>query len=753
MIEFAAPMYAAAAAVAIPLLLHIAHRRRYQRVRWGAMRFLQHILVDRSRRLAFENWLLLAIRSLLILCLVGALMRPQLTLRAAGLGDLIPRSGRTAAVLVIDDGLSTTSPHDAPAISRMKALAHAYLDTLRPGDEVTILPYSQLSQPLADPLVDLAAAHQAIDHLQPTALAGDVPGLLEAGLDRFAVHLNPEAELVLVSDGRSRAYGLEDAERWVRLRTRLQTQDDAPLGSRLRPHLIILQPPAPAQAPSNVAVDAVSVDRSLLPPGMPVTISATVRLEGAQAATGLLVRLLIDGRAVEERPLALAAGDQDTLVFSYLFPSAGSHLIEVAVAGAHDAFPDDDHRSLAVEVESSLPVLLVEGRPGRGLEGSLGLVAAALAPDAPETDAARADAGAGAAAGTGAASSVDLFQPLRCGVSGLTDERLSQVRVVVLGDVPALDAGAVSALERFVAAGGGVLVVAGEDTDNDIADRFWWRGGDGFLPARLGVITESVPGQHPRLVDAAASTLSELARAGQEPWNGISVARRHPLEDLSADTRTLLALEDGGPLLIDRLRGRGRVALLGCGLDGRDSDLPLRPVFVPLMRSLATWLGGAVLPNRNLLAGDALAWLPPAAAAGAWPLTADAPHGGSIALTPSTWAGRPALVSQPLAEPGSYTIHEPSRGVTVYFQVGIDPSISHLAALDESRLDTALAGVPRHVVHQPRHVAELFTAAGNRSWDLWQALAALAGLLLVLESLCTWSMARPRSASRALDGA
>jgi len=749
MIEFAAPMYVAGAAVAIPLLLHIAHRRRYQRVRWGAMRFLQRILVDRSRRLAFENWLLLLIRSLVIACLVGALMRPQLTLRAAGLGDLIPRSGRTAAVLVIDDGLSTTSPHDAPALTRMKLLAHAYLDTLRPGDEVTILPYSQLSQPLADPLVDLGAAHQAINHLQATALAGDVPGLLEAGLDRFAVHLNPEAELVLISDGRARSYGLDDAERWVRLRARLQTQDDAPLGSRLRPHLIILQPPAPAQALVNVSVDAVGVDRSLLPPGMPVTISATVRLEGPAPATGLLVRLLIDSRAVEERPLSLAPGEQDTLVFSYLFPSPGSHLIEVAIAGAHDAFPDDDHRALAVEVESSLPVLLVEGRPGHGLDGSLGLVAAALAPDAPEPDAVRMPTGAAPAANAGH----DLFQPLRCGVSGLTDERLSQVRVVMLGDVPALDAGAVSALERFVAAGGGVLVVAGEDTDNDIADRFWWRGGDGFLPARLGVIAESGPGQHPRLVDAGSSTLSELARAGQEPWNGVSVARCHPLEDLSADTRTLLALDDGSALLIDRLRGRGRVALLGCGLDGHDSDLPFRPVFVPLMRSLATWLGGAVLPSRNLLAGDALAWLPPAAAAGAWPLAADGPHGGSIALAPSTWAGRPALVSPPLGEPGTYTIHEPSRGATVYFQVGIDPAISQLAALDEQRLDVALAGVPRHVVHQPRHVAELFTAAGNRSWDLWQALVALVGLLLLLESLCSWSMARARDAPRTADGA
>jgi hypothetical protein len=740
MIEFAAPMYLGLTAAAVPLLLHIAHRRRYQRVRWGAMRFLQNIISARQRRLAFENLLLLCIRSGLILCVVGALMRPQLTLRAEGLGDLIPRSGRTAAVLVIDDGMSTTAPPTDPAWGRLQRLAHAYLDTLKTGDEVTIVPWSRISEPLADPLVDLASAHQAIDRLQPTALACDVPSLLAAGLDRFAVHLNPEAELVLLSDGRARAFALDEPERWERLRQRLLPVDDSPLGSRARPHLILLQPPPPHTPLTNCSVDALQVDRSLLPSGSPATIRATIRLEGAHALSGLLVRLLIDNRTVEERPLALIPGQQLDIAFSYLFSEAGSHLIEVSVEGAHDALPQDDRRGLAVEVESSLPVLLVEGVPGHGLAGSLGLAAAALAPQE-DLAAGGATPPVGASAGVGMGD--HLFSIARCGVSGLTEERLSTVRVVVVGDVPALDAGAVSALERFVSAGGGVLVVAGGNTDEDIANRFWWRGGDGFLPGRLGLMRDLQPPGHP-LLGPPVPALETLTRAGNEPWQEVAVSRLHLLEEVPADATRLLTLEDGSPLLIERPRGRGRVALLGCGIDGRDSTLPYRGAFVALMRCLCTELGGSTLPRRNLLAGDALTWIPPAGGAdGALlPSTASGPQGLTVALHESTWEGRQAVVSAALPVPGAYIIHPTGSARPVWFDVGTDPALSQLADRDPRLLERALTGVPRHVVDEPQAVSQLFSAAGNRSWDLWRALVAAAVVLLVCESVCTRMMAR-----------
>jgi hypothetical protein len=727
MITFVAPALAGLAAVAMPVLIHIAHRRLYQRQPWGAMRFLQQLASRRQRRLSIEDRLLLALRMALLACVALALARPQVVLRAAGLGDVIARHGRTAAVLLIDDSASTAAPRAEPAIGAMKQLALAYLDTLQTGDEVSLVPLSRLAEPQTDPIYDLAAARAEVQRLQPTAFASDMPALIEAGLERLSRHLNPEVELVLVSDGRADGFAAEASARWERLRSRLRGGERAVPGTRTRPHLILLGP-RPTATATNLSVAALRVERTLVPPGRPVPIRATVALEGPRGISGVLARLLVNGRAVAEKPLDLAAGETRELAFTHAFPEPGSYLIEVAVEGARDDLAADDRRAIAVEVESRLPVLLVEGKPGTGLDGSLGLLEAALSPNDAQSS---------------------LFAPLRCGVSGLNEEALTRVRVAVLGNVPALDAPAVSALERFVASGGGLLVAAGEGTDPDVANRIWWRGGDGFLPARLAPPLAPTTPQRPRPAAIAHPALAAFTDAGSEAWDEVTVSRYHPLDTLPSEAGRLLQLEDGSPLLIERERGRGRVALLATGLDGAWSDLPYRPAFVPLARSLVSWLGGAVLPGRTVVAGESLAWFPrdgsvPSAA------TAEGPDGTSVPLSPSSWEGHPALVSPPLTVPGGYSLRPGTGAAPIWFAVGLAPGESHLAPLGEAGLSACLGDLERHAVQDPARVHELFSAEGDRAWELWRPLVLAALGLLVAETLLARRIAaRERTAEAA----
>src|SRR5438874_8672063 len=62
-------------AVAIPPIIHLLNRRRYDVVDWGAMQFLQVSEVTR-RRLLIEEVLLMALRMLLLAVLVFALAGP-----------------------------------------------------------------------------------------------------------------------------------------------------------------------------------------------------------------------------------------------------------------------------------------------------------------------------------------------------------------------------------------------------------------------------------------------------------------------------------------------------------------------------------------------------------------------------------------------------------------------------------------------------------------------------------------------------
>ncbi len=75
--NFASPlMLAGAAAVGVPIALHFFYKARYRKLPWAAMEFLKEAIEQTSRRLKFQEWILLALRCLAIMLLALALARP-----------------------------------------------------------------------------------------------------------------------------------------------------------------------------------------------------------------------------------------------------------------------------------------------------------------------------------------------------------------------------------------------------------------------------------------------------------------------------------------------------------------------------------------------------------------------------------------------------------------------------------------------------------------------------------------------------
>src|SRR5437660_9391470 len=74
---FLAPMMLwGASAAAIPIALHLFFRSRYRTVPWAAMKFLLTSVEQTSRRLRFQELLLLMLRILLTVVVALALARP-----------------------------------------------------------------------------------------------------------------------------------------------------------------------------------------------------------------------------------------------------------------------------------------------------------------------------------------------------------------------------------------------------------------------------------------------------------------------------------------------------------------------------------------------------------------------------------------------------------------------------------------------------------------------------------------------------
>src|SRR5881628_903504 len=89
--NFLAPyMLWGAAAVWIPIAIHLFFRSRYRTVPWAAMKFLLTSVEQTSRRLRFQELLLLLLRMTVLAMLAFAFARPISTVvRGSGRGDAV----------------------------------------------------------------------------------------------------------------------------------------------------------------------------------------------------------------------------------------------------------------------------------------------------------------------------------------------------------------------------------------------------------------------------------------------------------------------------------------------------------------------------------------------------------------------------------------------------------------------------------------------------------------------------------------
>src|ERR1019366_7194032 len=160
-----------------------------------------------------------------------------------------------------------------------------------------------------------------------------------------------------------------------------------------------------------------------------------------------------------------------------------------------------------------------------------------------------------------------------------------------------LDAAQVDAIDRFLAEGGGLLIVAGERVakEKTFYDEQLYRQGQAWLPAKLldvgfakdGVQPEPRTFQHPALELFRTTTDGSMSQVRLEHWWRTQIG---PKDHATAIAR----LSNGDPFLIEKAYKQGRVILCTVPLDRRwSSTLPNTWEYPILVHELVSYLAGS----------------------------------------------------------------------------------------------------------------------------------------------------------------
>lgn len=196
MIAFLSPLYLiAAAAAAVPLLIHLMRRRIGTRVEFPAVRYLARAEREHSRKLRLRNLLLMLLRVAAVLAVVLAAGRPVLRVEGSG-------HAPTAVAIVLDNSLSTTAIEQGrPTLDRLRDLARSVARLSGVDDRLWLV--------TADGRVHgggRAAVLDAIARVEPLASAGNPSRALTAASALVAQAGLPEREIVVLTDAQATSW-------------------------------------------------------------------------------------------------------------------------------------------------------------------------------------------------------------------------------------------------------------------------------------------------------------------------------------------------------------------------------------------------------------------------------------------------------------------------------------------------------------------------------------------------------------------
>lgn len=718
-----------AVAVSIPIALHFFYKARHKPLPWAAMTFLKQAVQQTSRRLKFQEWILLAIRCLVLLLLALALARPGAeSFAVGGGGDAID------AVFVIDNSFSMGARDGAKTrLEQAKDAAESVLDSLPPRSTVQVYTCADRAA-LLGPMKrsNLDQARQLIKAIDITSESTDFqPGLSES-LTSLAAGSLPSREVYLFSDLQKTGFERQQGA------VRGKCEEIRSLAS-----LLFVRSGKPNARPSNVAIMDIKMPTVIPHTGTRVPFDVLVKNTGPAAIRNVRVTLSFRDKPLEREEKTvdvIESGETVPVSLTARLDVAGPRIVTATAAG--DEVPGDNEYHRVILVREKVNVLVIDGTPDERnpTESGSHYIRNALVP-------------------ISEAQQKDYFiQPTIYTAAQASPAVLAGVDVVYLANVPAssddkpgvagLSKSFIEAIVAFVRGGGGLVIGCGDLVDAERYNRILGSGGAGLLPFDLGELSSAVP---PAAFNPAPETVEEasfLAPFRVPPFSNVfkevEITKLFKVNETgqgSTGGRVAARVANGTPLICTRVVGEGEVMMVTTSLDSRWGNFPGRgsDAFVPFTQFTLLHLTGRKVPGGTKTAGDVLSWSPPEAGRG---FELIKPDGSRVRLGVAQTAGpgSPLMVTtKDTAKAGIYVIVPEGQPEANGAAFAVNPDLRESQNLDTAS-DTDLenylkfkptvvtAGVGTHSAVNQQRIAREYT----------EYVLLVLFLLVLFESVWAW---------------
>ena len=574
--------FLAAAAAVIPVILHLINRQKAKDLPFPTLRFLKISVQKTRRRRRIQDLFLMLLRmAALILIAMGLANISTSNLPVFGRGE-----SKAVAIILDNSASMDVIDEGRPRCETALAAANLIVQSLKQKDEVALFLTGGPRFP----------EDGRLERQQDKVL--QILGQVGVSYERadLAVKVRQARKQLVKAKAKNRViYVLTDLQElcWETLEKRPDGDSNPPEAEiseeeqEEREIPIVLVDCNRGPKP-NVAVQKVTLEATVPVAGLPVKADV-VLFNAAPIPQQRHLELYVDGVKQFRSPaLDIPSEGTKEYSFQFAFERGGLHRGEVRLVG-DDGSPKDDRRFFAMEVNQGIPVAIVKAQQHEipCLEDTFYLEQA-LAP--------------GRAGGWALdARSLTAAQ--------LANEPLAQFTAVYLVNLPAPGSAVAERLRTYVENGGNLVWICGENVDPAAYNQMNEQAQGKLLPAPLLDVRQPAPdsgrdswfvGQ----IDKENRALAHLAEPASL-YQSILVYKHVRIDTGAGSGATVLArLDDGQPLLVQRSVERGKVLMLGTSTHVGWSNLPLRPIFLPLFARMTFEMAEVEQKRHTGIAGS-----------------------------------------------------------------------------------------------------------------------------------------------------
>lgn len=510
-------------AISIPIIIHLFHFRRFRKVFFSNVTFLQQLSDESKKQSRIRHWVVLALRILAIACIVLAFARPYIPVA----DSRVSMEGNTVAVYLDNsfsmDALSDRGRLMDDAREKAKQIAEVY----QPADRFMLLTN------------DFEGRHQRFvsrdeflvlaDEVQVSSAVKTTGEVLQRIAGLFETEPVSGKKAYLISDFQKSIVAFDDFQADTSFITTLI--------------------PLSAQGNDNVFIDSCWFEVPVKIAGQTAQMSVRIRNDSGQTLTEQPVRLYIDGQQRTVGTYDLQPAGTAEAELSWTISTPGIHHGRIEILDYPVTF--DDGFFFSYTVSPQIPVLAIdEGRPSPFLRALFG--------------------------------NDTIFSFQNTPVFSVDYSVLGSYHLIVLDGLSQLAPGLALELQQYVAQGGSLVVLPGTRADLD-SYRSFLASMETPHFTRLDTIPGRVSGlneMHPVYAGVFDKLPENMDLPVVNKYYQLS-------QQVRSTAQHLMQLQNGLPFFLSQVYGKGQVFLSAVPLLDEFSNFQRHALFVPTLVNIA----------------------------------------------------------------------------------------------------------------------------------------------------------------------